>query len=277
MRLGGPILESCNSPKEWIAQLKKHGYKAAYCPVKADAKDSVISEYVKAAADSDIVIAEVGIWNNPLHPDESVRKAAIEYGIGQLTLAEKVGAHCCVNIAGSRSTVFDGPHPENLTEETFEMTVKMVQTIIDAVKPDRTYFTLEPMPWIFPDSSESYLRLINAIDRKQFAAHLDLVNIINSPERYFNNTQFIKTCFEKLGPYIVSCHAKDIILRERLTVHLDEVICGRGLFDFSTFLTELNKLDPDIPLMLEHLERNEEYDEAAAYVRKIAGQIGVGL
>ena len=133
------------------------------------------------------------------------------------------------------------------------MIVQTVREIIDAVKPIRTFYTLETMPWMYPDSADSYLELIRAIDRERFAVHLDVVNLICSPQRYFANAALIRECVAKLGPQIKSCHAKDIALADRLTVHLDEVRPGLGGLDYRALLRELNGLDPDLPLMLEHL------------------------
>lgn len=277
MRLGGPIFEEYSNPEEWVALVKKHGYKAAYCPVKSDASESVIKEYARAAKEADIFIAEVGAWSNLLHSDEVTRNSSMDYCIKQLELAEKLEACCCVNIAGSRGKLFDGPHPDNLTDETFEMIVDITQNIIDSVKPERTYFTLEFMPWIYPDSPDSYVKLIHAINRKHFAVHLDPVNIINCPERYFKNSNVIKECFSKLGPYIKSCHAKDITMSDKLTVHLQEVAPGKGILNYKTYLAELQRLNPDIPLMLEHLQSSEEYDEAAHFVRSTSEQININL
>jgi len=101
------------------------------------------------------------------------------------------------------------------------------------------------------------LRLIKAVDRKQFAVHLDPVNLVCSPRRYFNNGELIRECFDKLGPYIKSCHAQDIFLRPELTTHLDEVRPGLGGLDYLTYLKGLSKF-PGIPLMLEHLKTREE-------------------
>ena len=61
----------------------------------------MIEEYKKAAAEADIVIGEVGVWNNPMHPDPHTRKEAVEFAKRQLLLAEKIGARCCVNITGT--------------------------------------------------------------------------------------------------------------------------------------------------------------------------------
>jgi len=200
-------------------------------------------------------------------PDENARRAAIEYCQNRLALADRIGARCCVNIAGSRGEQWDGPHPDNLTEDTFDLIVDTVRTIIDAVNPTRTYYTLETMPWMYPDSPDAYLRLLAAIDRSQFAVHLDPANLICSPQRYFGNAALIKECFEKLGQFIRSCHAKDVALSPHMTTHLDEVRPGLGGLDYSVFLKELHKLEPDICLMLEHLPTEHEYVLAGEYVR----------
>jgi len=275
MRLGAPI-EAASTPQAWVESLKKYGYRAAYCPVDAREDAATRQAYVRAAAQADIVIAEVGAWSNPISPDDSVRKVAIEKCQQQLALADDMGARCCVNIAGARGEKWDGPYADNFSADTFDLIVETVRQIMDAVKPTRTFYTLEPMPCIVPDSPDSYLDLIKAIDRPQFAAHLDPVNMISSPRRYFNNAAFIEECFDKLGPYIKSCHAKDTLIREPLTVHLDEVRPGLGTLDYATYLRCANRLDADTPFMLEHLPMSE-YAPAADFVRQTATALNIRL
>jgi len=204
------------------------------------------------------------------------RKAALEKCRRQLALADRIGARCCVNITGSRGEKWDGPSADNYTCETFDMIVETTRAIIDDVKPTRTYFTLETMPWAYPDSPDSYARLFEAIDRKRFAVHLDPVNLVCSPQRYYGNAALIRECFKKLGPHIKSCHAKDILLHPRLTTHLDEVRPGTGGLDYATFLKELSKLT-DVPLMLEHLPNAEEYTKAAEHIRGVARDVGLSF
>ena len=81
----------------------------------------------------------------------------------------------------------------------------------------------------------------------------------------------------KLGPRIKSCHAKDILLQDRLTVHLDEVRPGCGPLYYSTYLCEIANLPGDVPIMLEHLPNAEEYSAAADHIRQIAAQGGIAL
>ena len=276
VRLGGPVFEKYQDPAGWVAALKKMGYSAAYCPVGADASDDVVKAYEQAAKESNIIVAEVGAWSNPISPDEKTRTEARQKCRRQLHLADRIGAKCCVNISGSRSNRWEGPSPDNLTEETFDMIVQTTRGIIDDVKPTRTYFTLEMMPWSYPDSVDSYVRLLKAIDRERFAVHLDPVNIVCSPQRYFRNGRLIRECFERLGPQIKSCHGKDILLDTKLTTHLDEVRPGFGGLDYAVFLKELSKR-PDVPLMLEHLPNAEEYRLAADYIRSVGKKAGVSF
>ena len=270
MRLGGPIFKDCPDPESWIAALREEGYTAAFCPISADAGDDVVGAYADAARKADIVIAEVNAWCNPLSPNEDERREALEKCRTQLALADRVGAACCVGISGSRGEKWDGPHPLNLTQETFDMTVEVARGIIDAVKPTRTFYTLETMPWMYPDSTESYLRLIEAIDRPQFGVHFDPVNMICSPQRYYSNSAIMRDFVNRLGLYIKAVHAKDILLSPKLTTHLDEVRPGLGALDYPTLLRELNRLDPDLPVLLEHLPNEEEYRAAAGYIRRVA-------
>ncbi|NCO33685.1 MAG: xylose isomerase [Armatimonadetes bacterium CG2_30_59_28] len=277
MRLGGPLFGDCSTPEKWIGEVRRKGYSAAFCPINAGQSEEDIQAFVRAAADANIVIAEVGAWSNPISPDEATRKEAMEKCKTQLALAEKVGARCCVNIAGSRGQKWDGPHPDNLSDETRDLIVESVREIIDTVNPTRTVYSLETMPWALPDSPDSYLRLIHAIDREGFGVHLDPANMINCPKRYYHSGDFLRECFQKLSPWIGSCHGKDILLHARLTLHLDEVRPGTGGLDYHVYLEELGKLSPDIPLMLEHLPSEEEYDRAADFLRLVAGEVGVRL
>ena len=277
MRLGGPLHTDTSTPELWIAALRAQGYRAAYCPLPAEATDAQVQAYARAAADADIVIAEVGAWSNPISPDPAERAAALAKCKAQLLLAERIGARCCVNIAGSRGPKWDGPHPDNLSAETFDMIVASVREIIDAVRPTRTLYALETMPWIFPESADSYLRLIAAIDRPGFAVHLDPVNLVCSPERLYNNATLVRECVAKLGPRIVSVHLKDLTLHAKALVHLDEVRIGLGGIDYATLLRELDTLAPDLPVMLEHLPDAGEYALAAAHVRAVAASVGVLL
>jgi len=92
MRLGGPLFQNYSDADAWVAALRERGYRAAYCPVQQI--DETIHAYMQAADKAGILIAEVGIWNNPLNRDEQERRQAINYCQQRLALADALGALC---------------------------------------------------------------------------------------------------------------------------------------------------------------------------------------
>ena len=278
IRLGGPIFLKSSDPRELAREHRRLGYSAAYCP-EAKVEDTALIREIEKAFDAEkVVIAEVGAWVNMLDPDPDKRGKNLRYVTGRLALAEAVGARCCPDIAGSYNpTVWYGPHPKNLSQEFFDATVQNCRRVIDEVKPKRTKFTIEMMGWSLPDGPDAYLKLIRAVDRPGFAVHMDVCNGINSPAKFYRSGEFISECFRTLGPWIVSCHAKDLQWVTELNVHFLEVVPGRGEVDYRTYLTELSKLPIEAPLMLEHLKTAEEYDEGKRYIMKVGSELGLAF
>jgi sugar phosphate isomerase/epimerase len=274
VRLGGPVPGKFDDPVQWVKAVKSLGYSAAVCPVQPGAPSELVKSFSSEAKRNNILISEVGVWNNMFDPDKVAREAAINKNIVSLQLADEIGACCCVNISGAKGKIWDGPYTGNYSKETFDGIVETVRNIIDQAKPKNTFYTLEPMPYMLPDSPDTYLQLIKAIDRDRFAVHLDPVNMVSSPQRYFNNAAFLRECFSKLGPYIKSVHAKDITIMPELTVHLEERRPGLGSLDYGVFLGEMSKLK-DIPMMMEHLDKQEDYLLAAQFIRKTGAETGI--
>lgn len=278
MRFGGMIFKKWTTPEEWANAAIEAGYSAVYFPVDYTAPQKVIDGFHDAAVQANLVICEIGVWNNVLDPDEAKRKSALERAVHQLELADYVQANCCVNISGTYNPdQWDGPHPENFTKRAFDDVVASCQYIIDTAKPEKTAYSLEPMPWMYPHTPQSYLDLIQAIDRRAFAAHLDIVNVINSPEKYYDNTKVIHEWFDTLGSYICSVHAKDTILSGELTCHLSECRPGTGFLDYKTYLDCASRLDDRVCVMLEHMTEEQDYVEATRFVKGVAKELGIQL
>ncbi len=276
VRLGGPVPGRFDNPEQWVKAVKSLRYSAAVCPLQPGASPELIKAFSSGAKKNNILISEVGVWNNVFNPDETARKAAIEMNVQSLQLADEIGACCCVNISGAKGEIWDGPYPDNYSVDTFDQIVEMVRYIIGRVKPTNTYYALEPMPFMLPDSPDTYLELLRAINRDRFAVHLDPVNMISSPQKYFKNADFLRECFTKLGPYIKSVHAKDITIMPQLTIHLEERRPGSGSLDYAVFLKEMSKLK-DVPMMMEHLDKQEDYILAAEYIRKVGSETGINF
>jgi sugar phosphate isomerase/epimerase len=278
IRLGGyGVPVESDDPVEIARAHTRFGYRSAYCPPTELADKDRIKAIVKAFADEDIMIAEVAIWRNVSAPEPEVRKTNLEYAIDRLALADEVGAKCAVTFIGTLApdSLF-GPHPDNLNQVGFDIFVETARKIVDAVKPKRAKFAFEMMQWTLPDSPEVLLELIQAIDRPMFGAHLDPTNLVVSPRLFYNTGDIIQRCFSVLRQHIVSAHAKDLVLGDQLSMHLSEVLPGTGGLDYATYLTELDKLDGNVPLLLEHLE-TDQYPAARDNVKRIGAGLGIDI
>lgn len=261
-----------SSPAEWAKKHVELGLKSVVFPVDYTAGEETVDAYKKAADDAGLLIAEVGVWRNTLAADKSERAKWIEYAEGQLAMADRIGAACCVNVVGTPyGPRWDGGYRENFSKEAWNDAVKMIQEIIDAVKPKNTKFSIESMPWMIPSGPDEYVRLIKDVNRAEFGAHLDVVNMITSPLRYFYNDDFLKECFEKLKGRICSCHLKDINLKQEYTFQLEECACGKGTLDIELFAKLATAENPKMPMIIEHLSTDEEYIESVKYVRNRLG------
>jgi sugar phosphate isomerase/epimerase len=276
IRLGAPVPAPGDDPEALARAHRAKGYRAGYCPaIRLDDRERVRAT-VEAFAEHDVAIAEVGRWVNLLDPDPEARKKNLATVTEGLALAEAVGARCCVDIAGSFSaTSWFGPHPENLSERFFDAAVENARKILDAVKPTRTTFCYEMMAWSLPDSPDACLRMLKAVDRKAFAVHLDPCNLVNSPDRYYRSTDLVRECYAKLGPRVASVHVKDLAWEVEMAVHFREVRVGLGSIDHGAWLAEHARVSPDVPLMLEHLPGEAEYDAARDHVRATGDRLGL--
>ena len=91
MRLGGQVFVDSADPEVVAKAHREAGYRAAFAPWGLRlAETERIAAIREAYAGQDVVIAEVGVWNNLMDPDEGKRKANIEAMKEGLALAEEL-------------------------------------------------------------------------------------------------------------------------------------------------------------------------------------------
>ena len=277
IRLGGPVYAESNDPEELIRRHRELGFSAAFCPAVDDPTRR--EEMVAAFREADIVLAEVGAYCiNILDTDETIRQQNIATITKRLRYADSVGAGCCVMHGGSVQTGGWGQGSvENFSRESFERTVATVQGILDDAQPQTTKLVLETESYLFPDSPEVYLELLQAIDRPGFGVHLDPINITNTPRRFFFNGDFMRECVRTLGPHVVSAHAKDAVIGKAATVHISEAPAGQGQLDYDAYLTELDALEQDVTLMIEHISGLDQCWECRNFLYAKAEELGIAF
>ena len=84
---------------------------------------------------------------------------------------------------------------------------------------------------IYPTSAEDCESLLRAIDRPSSRC-TSIRQHDQQPLPVHGSGTFITDFVDRLGPHIPrSCHAKDIVIRPQLTLHLDECLPGEGNLD----------------------------------------------
>jgi sugar phosphate isomerase/epimerase len=281
MRLGADFSQLDLDPEAYAAKYREWGYRAATCPKVGLHETDKIRALRAAFAQAGVVIGEVAAWVNPLDPRPAEQARNRQAIAEALAVADELGAVCCPTVAGSFDTTnalapHVAPHPDNFTETAFEAVVEWVRKVLDEVQPRRAKLTLEMSPWTILDGPDIYLRLLQAIDRPGLAVHLDPANAVRDAHLYFSTTDLVNYSFDLLGQWIVSCHAKDVLQDPYpATVAIHEVIPGRGILDYGTILRRIEQVSPETPLIIEHLASEQEYAEAAAFLRGVAAEVGV--
>lgn len=268
-------------PEELARKHVEKGFRSAYSPLIPLEDTDRIKAFRQAFEKAKVTIGEVGYWDNLLDTDADSRKHNREQMVRSLALAEEIGARCAINMFGSycHGSGINAHNALNFSDhDGFDVAVELARSFIDQVKPKNAYFVYEIFPFNVVDSPEAIARLVKAVDRKQFGVHMDLVNLINTPRKYFDIPGILNESLRLFGDRIVSSHAKDLRMYEpAVSVILNEVRPGLGNVDYSAYLKGLASLKRDVPLLMEHLSDEYEYDAAAAYIRAAAKQAGVNL
>src|SRR3569623_2705739 len=181
IKLGRNSVAYHDDPDAYVQQYVDEGYAARYAP-ELKPRDPALKALVQAAAKAGLVIGEAGAWRNLIAHDAAKRKAILVFAVDALAAADEMSAVACVAFHGTMGHPGDpwqlsdnydyGPHPDNLGEAGFQRMVDTARYVIAAVKPKRTKFSLEMVPWLITGTPQEYLRLIKAVDRPQFAAHI---------------------------------------------------------------------------------------------------------
>lgn len=285
LKIGGHVFPAAGQnakDPELLARLAKEmGYTAAYAPdyLTIDKPDEIRAAR-RAFEKEGIVIAEAGYWENMLDLRPEERKKNREEMCRVFAMAEELGAGCVVNTAGSycEGPGYQNHHPKNFTEAHFEDAVEMARYLIDMVKPKRTYFTYEVFMYNSIDCPEQYARILKAVDREKFGAHIDLTNMMRSPRELYMAKDLTDRCVRLFPEKIISAHIKDARLkRPAITTIIEEAVPGEGEVDLAAFLKGFDSLPHMVTMMMEHYQDAEEYSRGLRHLKALAAAEGIVL
>jgi sugar phosphate isomerase/epimerase len=149
------------------------------------------------------------------------------------------------------------PHPDNYTSDTRHRLIKFLREVAPVAESKEIVLSLEGHVLTPLTTPEITREIVDAIGSEFIRTNLDPVNYVSDPMTLYASRILIDRVIDLLADVSVGGHVKDVILEDRLVVHLEEVPLGDGVFDVPYFLERFQHVQPDGYLMVEHLPESE--------------------
>ncbi len=209
-----------------------------------------------------------------IHPDETVRTNAVRTLAAAVRLTKELGCRGTHTGPGSlnpRGAWF--PHPYNWTTQAKDQLIKSLREVAPVAEECGVYIGMEGHLLVTLDCAETMAEVLGAVNSPFVRCDLDPVNWITR-ETVFDTGPAIDHMVKVLGSFIIGGHAKDVIIEDRLVLHISECSAGTGILDWDTFLPHIEALDPDAPLVVEHCT-TEELGPISEFLHEKATELGI--
>ena len=215
-----------------------------------------------------------GYWQNMVTPDENARKEAARTVQAALRLAGWMGARGIDTGPGSMNPAGPWfPHPANWTESARRQLVKTLNECKGAAEDAGVYLSLESHQLVTLKDAETTLAILDEVNSPWVRCDYDSANWITL-DTVFETGRALDHHFDLLGKHMVSCHAKDIWIENKLCLHLQDGCPGKGLMDFKTLFRRMEALNPDYPVISEG-NNTEELPAVSALFHSTAKELGI--
>jgi sugar phosphate isomerase/epimerase len=217
-----------------------------------------------------------GFWQNLVTPDETARAQSVRVLQGAIRLAGWMGCRGIDTGPGSmnpRGPWF--PHPDNWTASARAQLIKSLKECAPAAEDCGVYLSLEGHQLVTLESAEVTAEVLDAVGSAWVTSDYDSANWLSLKEVY-DTTAAINHHFDVLGRRIISCHAKDAWLEDKLALHIQDGCPGRGHVDFRTLLRRMEDLSPEYPVLPEG-PTTEELPGVVALFRELAAELNITL
>lgn len=217
-----------------------------------------------------------GFWQNLVNPDENGRAEAVRVVQGAIQLAGWMGSRGIDTGPGSMSPRGPWfPHPDNWTPNARRQLVKSLKECAPVAQEHGVYLSMEGHQLVTLESAEVTAEILDEVNSPWVTSDYDSANWIGLKEVY-DTTTAVNRHFDVLGKHIVSCHAKDIWVEDKLCVHLQDGCPGKGNMDFRTVLRRMESLSPDFPVLPEGCG-TDDLPQVVALFRGFATELGIAI
>ena len=264
---------------EICRRVRSLGFSGVYCRFRENdphetTKDQALRVRDLMAGEGVRLFQVTGYWQNLVTPDENLRRQSVRTLQAALRLAGWLGARGIDSGPGSMNP--DGPwfpHPDNWTQSARRQLVKSLKACASAAEDAGVYLSMEAHQLVTLESPEITKDILDEVDSPWVRSDYDSANWITL-KTVFDTTAAINHHFDVLGQHIVSCHAKDIWVENRLALHLQDGCPGQGLIDFQTLFRRMEALSADYPVISEG-NKSEELPAVSELFYRTAEALGI--
>jgi sugar phosphate isomerase/epimerase len=258
--------------------IRGHGYTGATVRIAAplEADEAALRRAGQTLRDAGVEVVQCNPQNEMLvDPDEARRALGVRQLQAAARCARLLGAHNTYIRPGSLSP--EGPwrpYPGNNHLRTIERLVAALREVVKAGEDDGVPYAIEGAAVSPLDTPERVRDVLEAVDSPMLGFNADPVNFVRGLDELYDNASVTNKLFDLCGRWVICAHVKDIAYVSQLTVRLEEIPLGEGMFDQVTFARRFQAVQPDGYFMLEHL-RDEQYPAARANLDRMLATAGI--
>src|SRR5665213_2120659 len=214
---------------------------------------ALVKRIASALAERGITMAAVSGQYNMIHPDREVRRAGM-HGLRMLAEAcPALGTKIITLSTGTRDPEnMWRRHEDNDSTEAWEELIEAMGEAARIAEQTGVLLAFEPEVTNVVDSALKARRLIDQLGSPAVKVLMDGANLFHTGELPRMGA-ILDDAFALLGPDIVLAHAKDL----SQDGEAGHEAAGKGLLDYDRYVTLLQGLGRDLPLILHSLREED--------------------
>jgi sugar phosphate isomerase/epimerase len=239
------------------ARVREAGFTGVSCffhdPVAATAPDLERLRTTLAAAG--VCVAQVNArYECLVEPDEARRRAGVASLRAAVGVARALAGETLYVRPGSLNPAGPWlPHPDNHCPETIDRLVRSLREVAPAAEEAGVRLAIEGHVLSPLDSPVRVREVIDRVASPALGFNVDPVNFVGGLADAYHSMGLLDRLFDTLGDVTWAAHVKDFVVEDRLVLHIDETVPGRGRLDLAHFFRRFEAVAPHGWALIEHL------------------------
>ena len=243
-----------------VREIREMGFTAASWHLGSMdyARDDLLAPVRQVMADEGLMLCQLlpPQYESLVHPEASVRKSGVATMARLCEAAKTLGAPNLYVRPGSLNPAGPWtPHADNHAPETIARLVESLKRLAPAAEAAGIDLAIEGHVVSPLHTPEVTREVIDAVGSPALKFNLDTVNYLATLDQAYHPEPVLHKLIDLVGEFIVAAHVKDVTVRDRLVVHIDETPPGQGYLDQGLVAKGFQRCCPDGPFMIEHLAR----------------------